>query len=309
MSALWIGVDGGGTRTTCVALDAQGGFIARRTGGASLVRAGREAASVTPLVELIRETAAHGSEPLPVRGVCCALAGAGRSAERDAVLAALVDARVAEHVLVVTDAEAALHDAFGESAGILLISGTGSIAWARSVDGETRRVGGWGERLGDEGSGFDIGSAALRAVARAHDGRAQPTALTDIVLRHTGVAEPSALIAWVAAATKASIAAVAPAVVDCAAHDAAAAAIVDHAVASLLQHLEAARRLLEPWPTPPKIALAGGMLMPAAPLRGRLEHALRAAHPDARVVARAIDAAAGAAALARRAAGSQLPRP
>src|SRR5690606_12096698 len=128
--------------------------------------------------------------------------------------------------------------AFDDGAGILLIAGTGSSAWARGVDGRTARAGGWGHLLGDEGSGYALGVAALRAVARAHDGRAPSTDLRDAVLRHANVAAPEALIAWAASAAKAEIAALAPCVAEAAAaDDAVARAIVDRAARDLADHV------------------------------------------------------------------------
>lgn len=64
----------------------------------------------------------------------------------------------------------------------LLISGTGAICYSY-VDGEVNRVGGWGHRIGDEGSGYWIGKHIAKAIFRAADGRNKPTALTDIILK------------------------------------------------------------------------------------------------------------------------------
>src|SRR4030042_1026984 len=91
-------------------------------------------------------------------------AGAGREEERLALEAALEALRIAPRVHVTTDGAIALQSAFGDTAGIVLIAGTGSIAWARLPGGETARVGGLGAVLGDPGSGYDLGRAALRAV-------------------------------------------------------------------------------------------------------------------------------------------------
>jgi N-acetylglucosamine kinase-like BadF-type ATPase len=70
---------------------------------------------------------------------------------------------------------------------VVIISGTGSIAYGRSSLNEAARAGGWGHVLGDEGSGYWIGRAALRAVLREADRRGPQTALTPLLLEHFGV--------------------------------------------------------------------------------------------------------------------------
>ena len=76
----------------------------------------------------------------------------------------------------------------------MIICGTGSIAYGRNARNQAARAGGWGHVLGDEGSGYWIGRQALRAVARAADGRGPATALTPRLLTHFAVARPSDLI-------------------------------------------------------------------------------------------------------------------
>jgi N-acetylglucosamine kinase-like BadF-type ATPase len=78
--------------------------------------------------------------------------------------------------------------------GVVIVSGTGSIAYGRNAAGESARAGGWGYVLGDEGSGYWIGRAALRAVLREADQRGSATALTPLLLAHFGVDEAQGLI-------------------------------------------------------------------------------------------------------------------
>jgi N-acetylglucosamine kinase-like BadF-type ATPase len=77
---------------------------------------------------------------------------------------------------------------------VVIISGTGSISYGRNAAGVAARSGGWGYVLGDEGSGYWIGRAALRAVLRAEDRRGPATALTQLLLAHFGVDRPQGLI-------------------------------------------------------------------------------------------------------------------
>jgi N-acetylglucosamine kinase-like BadF-type ATPase len=66
--------------------------------------------------------------------------------------------------------------------GVVVSAGLGSVCFGRNVTGETCEVGGWGPVMGDEGSAHDIGVQAVRAVARAADGRGEPTILTDSLM-------------------------------------------------------------------------------------------------------------------------------
>src|SRR5207302_776208 len=81
-----------------------------------------------------------------------------------------------------------------EGWGVAVVAGTGSMAFARAADGRTARAGGWGPLLGDEGSGYAIALAGLRAAARSADGRAQVTPLTDRLLAAYGLTRPQELI-------------------------------------------------------------------------------------------------------------------
>jgi N-acetylglucosamine kinase-like BadF-type ATPase len=115
------------------------------------------------------------------------MAGVDRSS--DAVVVRGVLARIAprSQVIVVNDALVALEAGLPGSPGVVIIAGTGSIAYGRSRDGRAARAGGWGYLLGDEGSGFWLGRQALRAVVRSADGRGPYTQLTTRVLEHFGV--------------------------------------------------------------------------------------------------------------------------
>jgi glucosamine kinase len=298
---LYVGIDGGGTRTTAVATGPNGRVISRVEGEAGIVRVLEPAAGASTLAGLTRRAAsAAGAAEAPVAALCCALAGAGREPERVALEAALRATGVAERIRVTTDAEGAMADAFGTGAGILLIAGTGSIAWGRDAAGRTARAGGWGLQLGDEGSGYAIGMAALQAVVRAHDGRAPDTALAADVLERTGVGAVEGLIAWTAAAAKGDVGALAPGVcAAAAAGDAPARAILDQAAAALFDHVRALHDRLGPWEAPPTLACSGALVAPGGPLRARLCALAGRELPRLTILDRPIDAASGAAAIAR----------
>ena len=95
---------------------------------------------------------------------------------------------------VVHDAETVLRVGLHAEPGIALIAGTGSLAFGRTAAGHTARAGGWGQLLGDEGSGYAIGLAGLRAVVRAADGRGAETLLTRRLLERLELQDPGELV-------------------------------------------------------------------------------------------------------------------
>jgi N-acetylglucosamine kinase-like BadF-type ATPase len=95
---------------------------------------------------------------------------------------------------IVSDAKVALAGATGLRPGVVVISGTGSIAFGLNEEGETTRAGGWGWRLGDEGSGYDIGQKALIASLRDFDGRGPPTSLSEKVKTALGLGDLGELV-------------------------------------------------------------------------------------------------------------------
>lgn len=300
-----VGIDGGATNTTAVVIDQDGRERARLEGGPGIVNPADPAACVGRLAVLARRAIAAADAFAPVQALCCALAGAGRAELRDVVRAELMREHIARHVTVTTDAEAALADAFGDAPGILLIAGTGSIAWGRAEDGRLVRCGGWGAMLGDEGSGYGLGVAALRAAVRAADGRGHATGLADAVLGQLGLDRPEELIGWASRASKAQIAALGPLVLQHAVEgDTVALTLRDDAARELAAHVTVLHERLGPWQAPPEVAFAGGLIRPGGPLRAALRRALEQGGTPVRVRDTVVDAARGATRLAQAAAGS-----
>jgi N-acetylglucosamine kinase-like BadF-type ATPase len=295
LSVGWlVGIDGGGTGSRAVVVDASGSERARVDGPAALVRRSTIDEVAAIVARLVRDAGAAADSPLPAARLVAGLAGSGRAEVRDALARAIEDHGVATEVEVVTDAEVAFHDAFGTGPGIILIAGTGSMAMGRASDGRTARAGGWGERLGDEGSGWAVGLAGVQAVTRAADGRGPATSLEPRLLAALGLDAPGQLVGWVGAAAKAEVAALAPAVVAAADDgDDVAAEIVELASAELRDAVDAVHRALAPWAAPVRVALTGGLVAPGRPLRGRVVAALSALPVD--VMEIEVDAARGAA--------------
>lgn len=294
---LVIGVDAGGTHTRAVIADAHGRELGRAEAPGVVVGAVPTGAAVRAVTQAVQRAAEGADVGLPVEGMWAGMAGAGSKAGRLTVARELTAAGLAQRVVVGTDVEAAYHDAFGVGPGILLIAGTGSIAWAHHPTEGVIRVGGWGEKLGDEGSGYAIGMGALRAVAHAEDGRGPETALRGDLLEHLEVGRPEGLIAWASSASKGDIAALAPLVARASEHgDQVASGLLSQAVEDLTAHLTTVLRRAGPWPEPPGLALWGGLLSDGGTLRTAATVAI--ADYPVRLVSSDLDPAMGAARMA-----------
>jgi glucosamine kinase len=258
---LLAGVDGGGTRSTLVLASLDGEEIARVSGPAGLVdpRAPeRTAGMIAELLRMARDRA--GVEGRPA-ALCAGLAGVGNEAERTAVQRALERASVATAAIVVTDGEIALEGAFGGGAGVLLVAGTGSVAYGRGPDGRIERCGGWGMVVGDEGSGYAIGREAVARALRSVDGREQRTELLPRLLELLRLDGPRALPPWAGRASKAKLASLARLVLEtAAAGDAVARSVVEAQAEALASHVVALAHRLRPWPEEVPVVLHGGVL-------------------------------------------------
>jgi N-acetylglucosamine kinase-like BadF-type ATPase len=173
-----IGLDGGGTKTQGVLIDAEGRLLARAVGESSNIQAigaQRLGENLASLVQELASTA--GCRPADIDHLYAGLAGAGRPADREAISSLVVSQGLAKNHTIDTDASAALAGAFGGGPGIIVISGTGSICFGKDEKGSVYRCGGWGFKLGDEGSGHYIGQQALIAALKDLDGRGPRTQL------------------------------------------------------------------------------------------------------------------------------------
>jgi len=294
---LVIGVDAGGSRTRVAIADANGETIAtsEREGGA--VKPGEIERSASIIAAAVRDALITLDPMLGTpRALCAGVAGVGRENERRALTEALLNESLADEVHVVTDAEIALADAFGEEAGIVLIAGTGSIAHGRGPAGALERVGGWGPFLGDEGGGYWIARRALSVVTAATDGREPDTSLVGAILTAAELDEVESLIPWAASASVSQIASLAPVVVASAeAGDLRANALLGLAAEELVLHVRTlARSLFEDERAAVQVALGGGLLDPGSALRRRVEHRLKSAVPGSKMHSAPIVAVRGA---------------
>ena len=297
MTLIVVGVDGGGTKTRAMVADERGTSISTIEAPGSAVRPGEAERSADIIAEAVRDALASAAMTHVVpKVVCVGVAGVGRDTERQALWQALASRELAEEIVVHADATVAIDDAFGDGAGVLLIAGTGSVAFGRGPTGAVGRCGGWGPNIGDEGGGAWIGRRALSIVTAAADGREPETALTGAILTAAEVNGTTELIAWAASATPAMLASLAPTIMSVAdAGDLRANALVSLATEELVLHVRTlARQLFGDERAAIPVALTGGLLGKGAVLRKRVEHRLKSAVPGAQVRPEPVDAARGA---------------
>lgn len=195
-SLLFVGVDGGGTRTRLVLMSAAGELLGYKEGEASsYLENGREmvAKSLERLFEPFRKILERAESIAS----CFGLPNVGEFERSEQILRELV-----QHVtcirptLIVNDVVVGWAGGTLCNDGVHVVAGTGSIVYGRKDEKEVR-IGGWGSIIGDEGSAYDIGRETLRRVTRQLDGRDEPTLLKDIVMSSMDFSNWYDVIQWI----------------------------------------------------------------------------------------------------------------
>ena len=187
-----LGIDAGGSKTTALLADAAGRVVGEGHAGGANLQAHGELEVEKVLHAVIDAALAHHA--VEVDAVCLGVAGVDREGDLSTMRGLMRRLGFRDHTLIVNDALIALVAGTQHGAGLVVIAGTGSIAYGVSARGVAARAGGWGSAIGDEGSGYWIGRRALIAVARAADGRGPQTQLTSLVLQQLGIQHPNQLV-------------------------------------------------------------------------------------------------------------------
>jgi N-acetylglucosamine kinase-like BadF-type ATPase len=292
-----LGIDAGGTKTVCHLADEQARTIVETRGPGANLQASGELEVEKVLHQVIDEALAGSSASPSV--ICLGMAGVDRPRDAELVRGILLRIGHRAQPFVVNDALIALEAGVPGAPGVVVVAGTGSIAYGRDANGRAARAGGWGYVLGDEGSGYWLGRQALRAVVRAADGRGRATALSRRVLAHYQVERAQDLVweVYHGGLKPTAIAALASEVGAAAAEgDALATQIIDAAASELAGAAASVARRLSLDRCP--VVLAGGVLRGVAPLRTRVLADLGRALPNAEARVLDIEPAHGAARLA-----------
>lgn len=292
-----IGLDGGGTSTKLVIGDVEGNILAYLETASTNIKSNPEAVVKKLLHEAVATLLTKiDASPEEVVHMFLALAGGDRPEDQIRWQQWVQESLPSSSITVRNDAVAALLSGTHSYEGAVLIAGTGSICYSLSNRGQqVDRVGGWGYLFGDEGSGFSIGTAALRQLMQGHDGRkTRDEAFENALLSHCQLSKPTEFITYVYEneSPRALISSLAGPVLDLASRqNETAMRIVDEAVQSLA-HLVQALTQKNQQPID-SLVLTGGLLR-SAHFRKKLIDQLRFQFPEIHVIEPAYPPVVGA---------------
>ena len=297
--SFFAGIDGGGSTTRCVVGDETTILGKGESGPSNVIRVG-ETNARDSLANAIKLACLEAKiEPSQIHRICVGIAGGGRSETAEQVrrvLSNIVDGDVE----VVGDMVIALEAAFGKHPGVIVIAGTGSIAYGRNASGEIARAGGWGFAISDEGSAHWIGRTAVNEILRVRDEGQEPELMKHLL-------EAWQLETWeqmiMAANTSptADFAKLFPNIVAAADHrDAIASDVLTRAGRELAGLGRTVISRLFPDKQDVRVAVAGGVFRNALLVRHVFYNQLRLSHPKILANATTVEPVHGALQIARR---------
>jgi N-acetylglucosamine kinase len=290
-----VGIDAGGTKTVGLLADETGQVLSEARGsGANLQTHGE--LEVEKVFDGLLETLGREHS---IAAVCLGIAGVDRPHDEHVIRDILRRLGFRATARVVNDAAIALAAGAPERTGIVILAGTGSIAYGADRAGKTARAGGYGFLLADEGSGYWLGHQALRAAVRAWDGRGEPTRLMELLFETLEVGSVPDLVPRVyeRGLPKHRIAALAPLVQRAADEgDAVARELLGQAARELALCARSVARQLQLGSDPYPVVLAGGVFRGCPGLVAPLAAALEL--PLARPAVLTVEPARGAVSLA-----------
>lgn len=182
-----VGIDIGGSKTRAIAV-AEGRIVGEAIAGSANLQSVTEEQAKTVFADIF----SHLNRD-DIGRVSAGSAGVDSEQGAQTLIRLLQPFAPEAEITAVHDTQLILA-AGGLSAGIAVISGTGSVAWGRRADGATARVGGWGYLLGDDGSGYGVSRAAVRHALSLVDRGAAPDALSVRLTAECQVGEPALLL-------------------------------------------------------------------------------------------------------------------
>jgi len=279
----FMGIDGGGTKTIGAVVDHEGIERARRTTSATNPNVVGLETTGDRLVELARKVCEDaGCSPAEIRGAVIGLAGGGTEEVNQFLLRRLrLEFGSSFPAQIETDARVALEGALDGGPGIVVIAGTGSVIIAKPPQGDVFIVGGWGRLFGDEGSGFYLGTQAVRAFSRLVDGLIESPVMSRLIAERLGWTTRDQLITAVYG-EKIELSTLAPLVFELASmHEPIAIDILRRGVSALVELIQCARTRVNM--SPVRAATIGGLIDTSTVYRELLVAALHEADPSIEV--------------------------
>jgi glucosamine kinase len=299
--AIFLGIDGGGTKTSCVIGDETSVLGSGTAAGSNVVRLGEVKAREGLAAAISQACAATNLRPAQVQRTCVGLAGAGRP-EISNLVRRLLAELVGGEIEVVGNMVIALQAAFGNGAGVMVIAGTGSMAYGRDASGNTLRAGGWGFSVFDEGSGHWIGRSAISAIMRDYDESGEENSvLLNNIRTSWDLTTREQLVLAANASPSPDFAGLLPAILSAAdSGDAMAQSILTQAGTELARLAKIVIRRLFPDGDKVPVALTGGVFSNCALVRQVFYNSLRSEYPNCSVNLSVIEPVQGALELARK---------
>ncbi|MCR5183421.1 MAG: hypothetical protein K6B46_01800 [Opitutales bacterium] len=190
MAKFFIGVDGGGTKTRALVVDANGNVLGSSLKGASNPNSVGKAAAKENLITAMQDALAAANVTEPVTAFCGISGVNDHRTAREFENKILQDGRIQfEKLRIENDTRSLCAAAFGLESGIVIIAGTGSKCYGRTTDGKEWETGGYDFHVSDEGSAFDLARSGIRAAVRAADGRGPDTILREIIFKELQIEE------------------------------------------------------------------------------------------------------------------------
>ena len=217
-----LGLDGGGTKIAALVLGMDGAVRGEGVSGPCNIAAmPPPAALAAALAAANMALARAGTDSGTVRAVCAGVAGFSHGERREQFRTGLGANFPEADVSVQPDYAIALTGATGGAPGIVVVAGTGSVAYGENAHRAAHRAGAYGYLIDDGGSGYGVGRAALAAVLRAADGTGEATTLTDHLSALLGLASVADILpaAYGGPLDRPAIAALAPVVASAARED------------------------------------------------------------------------------------------
>ena len=312
---MFLGIDGGGTKTAFALVDGSGNVLARhQERGAYYVEIGMDGAAAVLERGCRTVFDMTGSAPDQLRFAFFGLPAYGEDRAAQAALDAL-PRRILGHdrYLCGNDMVCSWAGSLACADGISVIAGTGSMAYGEA-NGRRARAGGWGELFSDEGSAYWIARAGLGLFSRMSDGRLPRGPLYALLrerLRLDVDLDLCGIVYGELKAERSRVAGLAPLVAQAAAlGDRHAAAVIEQAAVELVDMVEAVRAALEVPPDAPlAVSCTGGLVGQDGPLRAPFALALAARRHAYRLQPPLLAPVLGAALYAARSAGTPLDAP